>query len=49
MGQRHLATEDALLIRLFKEEINHRGEPDTAAWDRRVIEVLTGAGYIVRT
>lgn len=49
MGQRHLATEDALLIRLFEEEINHRGEPDTAAWDRRVIEVLTGAGYIVRT
>lgn len=49
MGQRHLATEDAPLIRLFEEQINHRAEPDDAAWDRRVIEVLAEAGYTVRT
>ena len=49
MGQRNLASEDALLLRLFEERINHRAEPDDAAWDRRVIEVLAGAGYTVRT
>lgn len=49
MGQRHLASEDALLTRLFEEEINHRVEPDDAAWDPRVIEVLVRAGYTVRT
>ncbi|WP_332448819.1 hypothetical protein [Methanoculleus sp.] len=49
MGQRHLASEDALLTRLFEEEINRRVEPDDSAWDRHVIEVLVRAGYTVRT
>jgi len=49
MGRRHLASEDAALTRLFEEEINHLVEPDDAAWDRQVIEVLVRAGYTVRT
>ena len=49
MGRRHLASEDAALARLFEEEINRLVEPDDAAWDRHVIEVLVRAGYTVRT
>ena len=49
MGRRHLASEDAALTRLFEERTNCRAEPDDAAWDRRVSEVLVGAGYTVRT
>jgi hypothetical protein len=49
MGQRHLASEDDALTRLFEEHVNHLVEPDDAAWDERVIRVLVAAGYTVRT
>jgi uncharacterized protein len=49
MGQRHLASEDEVLTRLFEEHINHLTEPDDSAWDRQVIRVLVTAGYTVRT
>jgi Fe-S-cluster containining protein len=49
MGQRHLASEDEALTRLFEEHINHLDETDNAAWDERVIKVLGEAGYTVRT
>jgi Fe-S-cluster containining protein len=48
MCQRHLASEDEALTRLFEESINHLVEPDDAAWDERVIRVLVAAGYTVR-
>ena len=48
MCQRHLASEDEALTRLFEEQINHLSEPDDAAWDERVIHVLVAAGYRVR-
>jgi len=49
MGQRHLASEDEALTRLFEEHVNHLVEPDDTAWDGRVIRVLVAAGYTVRT
>jgi Fe-S-cluster containining protein len=49
MCQRHLASEDEALTRLFEEYINHLVEPDDAAWDERVIRLLVAAGYTVRT
>jgi Fe-S-cluster containining protein len=49
MCQRHLASEDVGLTRLFEEQVNHLVEPDDAAWDERVIRVLVMAGYTVRT
>jgi uncharacterized protein len=49
MGQRHLASEDEALTRLFEANINHLVEPDDAVWDERVIRVLVAAGYTVRT
>lgn len=49
MCQRHLASEDESLTRLFEEHVNHLVEPDDAAWDERVIRVLVAAGYTVRT
>ena len=48
MCQRHLASEDEALTRLFEEHINHLSEPDDEAWDERVIPVLVAAGYTVR-
>jgi hypothetical protein len=48
MCQRHLASEDEDLTRLFEEKINHLAGLDDAAWDERVIRVLVAAGYIVR-
>ena len=48
MGQRHLASEDEALTRLFEEHINHLIEPDDSAWDDQVMRVLTAAGYTVR-
>jgi Fe-S-cluster containining protein len=47
MCQRFLASEDERLARLFGEQINAVTEPDDAAWDTRVIAVLTAAGYTV--
>jgi len=49
MCQRHLASEDEALTRLFEEQVNDLVEPDDAAWDERVIRVLVAAGYTVRT
>jgi Fe-S-cluster containining protein len=49
MCQRHLASEDEALTRLFEDPINHLVEPDDALWDERVIRVLVAAGYTVRT
>ena len=49
MGQRHLASENEALTRLFEEQINHLAESDDAAWDDRVIRMLVKAGYTVRS
>jgi len=49
MCQRHLASEDDALTRLFEEQINDVIEPDDAVWDAMVIRCLTRAGYTVRT
>jgi Fe-S-cluster containining protein len=48
MCQRHLASEDEALTRLFEEHINNLFEPDDAIWDERVTRVLITAGYTVR-
>jgi len=48
MCQRHLASEDSMLTRLFEDHINSLVEPDDAAWDDRVIHLLVAAGYTVR-
>ncbi|NLD56793.1 MAG: YkgJ family cysteine cluster protein, partial [Methanomicrobiales archaeon] len=45
MCQRFLASEDERLIRIFAEEIDLLPETDDAAWDERVNQVLTRAGY----
>jgi Fe-S-cluster containining protein len=49
MCQRHLASDDEALTRLFEEQINHLTESDDAAWDEKVIPILIRAGYTVRT
>ncbi|MDD5024814.1 MAG: YkgJ family cysteine cluster protein [Methanoregula sp.] len=49
MCERHLASEDPALTRLFEEQINTVIEDDTALWDAMVIRCLTKAGYTVRT
>jgi len=49
MCQRHLASEDEALTRLFEEHINNLVESDDAVWDDRVIRMLVKAGYTVRT
>jgi len=48
MYQRHLASDDAILSRLFEQCINNIDEPDDAAWDNKVIHILSRAGYSVR-
>ena len=49
MGERHLASEDPSLTRLFEDQVNDVIEPDNAAWATMVIRILTTAGYTVRT
>lgn len=49
MCERHLASEDPALTRLFAEQVNDVIEPDDAAWATMVIRILTKAGYTVRT
>jgi hypothetical protein len=49
MCQRHLASEDEALTRLFEEQVNDLVEPDDAVWDERVISLLAAARYTVRT
>ncbi len=49
MCERHLASEDPALTRLFEEQINDVIEPDDTKWDMTVIRILTAAGYTVRT
>jgi Fe-S-cluster containining protein len=49
MCQRHLASEEDALTRLFEEQVNHIIEPDDALWDNRVIGILERAGYTVLT
>jgi Fe-S-cluster containining protein len=49
IGQRHLASEDEALTRLFEEHINNLVESDDAVWDDRVIRMLVKAGYTVQT
>ena len=48
MCQRHLASEDEALTRLFEEQINHVTGMDDAAWDELVTRILVTAGYTVR-
>ncbi|ACL17722.1 conserved hypothetical protein [Methanosphaerula palustris E1-9c] len=48
MGQRHLASEDPGLTRLFSDQIDPLVEPDDRVWDDRVIQMLERAGYTVR-
>jgi len=49
MCQRHLASENEALTRLFEEQINPLAGCDDADWDSQVIWVLVEAGYTVRT
>ena len=49
MCQRHLASDDEALTRLFEEQINHLAESDDAAWHDQVIRILVRSGYTVRT
>lgn len=49
MGQRHLASENQGLTRLFLDQIDHLVEPDDQVWDDTVIRMLERAGYTVRT
>ena len=49
MCQRHLASDDEALTRLFEEQINHLAESDDAAWDDQVNRILVRSGYTVRT
>ena len=49
MGSRHLASEDEMLTRLFREKVDHLVEPDDAQWDRQVIRILVAEGYRVLT
>ena len=49
MCQRHLASEDEALTRLFEDQINHLEESDDEAWDEQVVRILVGAGYTLRT
>ena len=49
MCQRHLASDDEVLTRLFEEHINNLVESDDADWDERVIRILVRAGYTVLT
>ncbi len=48
MEQRHLASEDEALTRLFEEQINRLTGLEDEVWDRQVIGVLVAAGYTVR-
>jgi Fe-S-cluster containining protein len=48
MCQRFLASEDERLTQLFEDQINNTAEADDAAWDKRLIPILTVAGYTVR-
>ena len=49
MHQRHLASEDEALTRLFEDRVRPMAESDDAAWDEYVIRLLNEAGYTVRT
>jgi Fe-S-cluster containining protein len=49
MCQRHLASDDEALTRLFNDQIDDLTETDDALWDARVIRMLVKAGYRVRT
>ena len=49
MCQRHLASDDERLTRLFEEQINDLVEPDDAVWDETVLSILRQAGYTVLT
>ncbi len=49
MCQRHLASEDEKLTRLFEEQVDRVVEADDSVWDERVIRLLFLAGYTVRT
>jgi Fe-S-cluster containining protein len=49
MYQRHLASEDETLTRLFEEQIRPLGALDDETWDNRLLRILGDAGYTVRT
>jgi len=49
MGRRHLASEDEMLTRLFREKVDHLVEPDDARWDWQVTRILVAEGYRVLT
>ena len=48
MCQRHLASEDEALTRLFEEKINPVTGMDDEAWDALITRILVTAGYTVR-
>ena len=49
MYQRTFVSDDADLSRLWEQSVRRIREPDDAVWDERVIRILSGAGYTVRT
>ncbi|NMB79950.1 MAG: YkgJ family cysteine cluster protein [Methanomicrobiales archaeon] len=48
MCQRHIASEDDHLTRLFSEQVDPLIGLDDDAWDKLVIHVVTAAGFTVR-
>jgi len=49
MYQRHLASEDEALTRLFEEQISSFSGCDDTEWDERMTLILVRAGYSVQT
>jgi len=49
MYQRSFVSDEADLKRLWDQSIRTIREPDDAVWDDKVIRILSGAGYTVRT
>lgn len=49
MYQRAFFSDDSNLTRLWKKNIDNLDEPDDRKWDEKITEVLSDAGYTVRT
>jgi hypothetical protein len=49
MCQRHLASDDLRLTRIFEDQVNDLIEPDDIVWDEKVLSILRQAGYTVLT
>ncbi|NLL10334.1 MAG: YkgJ family cysteine cluster protein [Methanomicrobiales archaeon] len=48
MGTRHLHAEDLELQKIWDEKVRVLIEPDDAAWDEKMCEIIRSAGFIIR-